>query len=85
MRWESKVLRAGAAGHDDDEDLLDQQGRMLATSLISLPRALGPVGGVASAAIATLLNGENYQQRMPAPPVITALLRHSLGNSRRWE
>lgn len=61
--------------HDDDEDLLDQQGRMLATSLISLPRALGPVGGVASAAIATLLNGENYQQRMPAPPVITALLR----------
>ena len=63
------------AEHDDEEDLLDQQGRMLATSLISLPRALGPVGGAGSAILATLLNGENYQQRMPAPPVISALLR----------
>ena len=63
------------AEHDDDEDLLDQQGRMLATALISLPRALGPVGGAGSAILATLLNGENYQQRIPPPPVISALLR----------
>lgn len=67
-----EMLRPGG---DKDDDLDTTALRVMRNTAIALPRVAGLPGNVASAVVAALLDGDVYQQRMPAPPAISTLSR----------
>jgi hypothetical protein len=69
---------------EEDEPALDFAGSLYQTAL-AVPRAFGPVAGMTSVIIATLSNAEPYQQRMPAPSVVSILNRASRGVAKLYD